>query len=197
MTRFNASLAVSTLMVFFTFGASVRDALGVDWIAETAPYNVDSNWSSSFVPDQEVAAITNGGTAIIDDTPPDISRLRLGNTDFGGRGTLEILSGGELFATEVEVGGSDFNTENGVGRLRIHRGAELIALTLTSEGDSSSSIVLGDVDGSGTACNMILSRSPLWNAPPVRPPAMSRNSGKLFKSRPETSTRASLSMSAA
>ncbi len=178
MTRTRDTFVVFTAVILLAIGTRPCAGQGAFecpggstcWTAETGSYNDDSNWEGGFVPDilqSENAAIVNGGTAFVDDTPIEPAILYLGRTAFNGIGSLEIRNGGKLFVGDgvgnglVHVGGSQFNTANGVGHLTVLRGGELETETLTSGGDSSSSIVLGQADGSGTAKATILGTS-IW-----------------------------------
>lgn len=150
ITRLGVALAA--MMTCVTLFPSARTTYGVDWIAETGLFGEDENWASGFVPDNEVARISNGGTAIVDDLMPDLADLFIGQTSFGGRGTVEVQRDGALFASGlVHVGGSSFNAANGFGQLFVDLGGEVITFNMTSGGDSESAIVLGGGGGSGTA----------------------------------------------
>lgn len=144
---------------------------GICWVAESGSYNDDDNWDGGVVPDifaGEAAVISNGGFAFVDDTPIEPLNLIIGQTSFNGLGSVEIREDGKLFVGDgqgsgglVRVGESSFNTANGEGHLTILRGGELEADTLTSGGHSSSSIVLGQTDGTGAAKLTILGSSTL------------------------------------
>ena len=178
MTRIRDTFAVCTAVVLLAIGTRPCAGQGAFecpggstcWIAETGSYNDANNWEGGFVPDillSENAAIVNGGTAFVDDTPIEPANLYLGRTAFNGIGSLEIRNGGKLFVGDgiigglVQVGRSQFDAATGVGHLTVLRGGELETETLTSGGDSSSSIVLGQAAGSGTAKVTILGTSTL------------------------------------
>lgn len=151
MSNIRYCIIVFTCVIYFVAGTRISLAQ-VEWVAETADYNADDNWASGFVPDAEQARVSNGGVAILSDVAPELAGLRIGQLEHTGNGTVELRNGAELFVNGlVRVGGSDFNALTGFGHLSIERGAELIALTMTSGGDPNSEIVLGAGGNSGVA----------------------------------------------
>ncbi|MGL4514542.1 MAG: hypothetical protein ACRCT8_15750 [Lacipirellulaceae bacterium] len=109
-------------------------AFDVTWTAGTSSWTTGSNWTGSAVPEatfEEVAIITNGGTALLSAPAPNAAGLTLG-LGSGQSGTLRVLSGGSIQFV-ASTGGTNGNArigENGVGTLAVLPGGSLSATSL-------------------------------------------------------------------
>lgn len=93
-------------------------AIGIWQPTEPANWNVDENWLvdfSPFVPSadfDEAAEISNGGTAIVNETVPDVVSLTV------SQGTVDVQNGGSLsMVRPFDVGGHMTIGANGIVRL--------------------------------------------------------------------------------
>jgi hypothetical protein len=146
----------------------------VNWTADPltpANWNLDGNWtgpSGSFVPSaefDEVAVISNGGTAWVADTPPNTGGITINS------GLVEIRTGGNLTSRTgdgeaangaVNVGGS------GLGRLSVLSGGVLNAPTIGMGGSADSELFL-----SGTASLNIAGNASLTRVTRIQGPSVS------------------------
>ena len=128
------------------------------WVGQDDVYESSANWDTGFIPEgvlDEVAIINNGGTAIVNGLATSPGGVILGQAA-ADSGTLQVDSGGSLTAV-VGVDGFGVATgeivvgQNGAGHVLVANGGSLGAEALSSGGSADSSIVLGQVGGSGTA----------------------------------------------
>ncbi len=154
LTKYPLAIAATALLVLG--GRSANAQVQVPWNVDTGFYSVGANWLGGFPPYanfDDIGVINNGGTAQVNDTPPSPSGIIIGQGS-ADSGTLEVLSGGNL---SVVLGGMGTTAgqvvvgQSGEGLLTVHRGGTLTTERLASGGASTSSIILGDTGGSGTA----------------------------------------------
>lgn len=143
-----------------------QDAGVDDWYATIggAP-GASDNWSdgagNDFVPTnefEEIAVITNGGTAFVDLMPngsaaePNPGGIILGRAT-GETGSLEVRMGGALNVLPWTTDGTNGNIvvgQSGLGLLTVEGGGSIIGESISVGGAAGSSLIAG-VDGSGTA----------------------------------------------
>ena len=136
-----AVLALASIALTFSAHAQVL------WLPTGAGnWDVATNWSGTYVPTSaDLAAITNGGTAIVSDNPGDCGQINIG--DNGGTGNCIVTTGGVLtFDTWLYVGCSENGSDPGEG---------LCTLIVTNgtvnkgAGDQYGSLVIGDANCQG------------------------------------------------
>jgi len=140
---------LSVALLAIGAGSVSGQAFEVNWDVATGDWGNSSSWDTLFSPPQaqfdELAVISNGGTASVTGTEPDVGAIILGNNG-GETGALEILSGGNLVSRV-----SDFLLTDGVvvvgnlgtGTLSVLPGGTLTAVGLTQGGSNDSTLILG------------------------------------------------------
>jgi hypothetical protein len=109
-------------------------AFDVLWNAGTSSWTTGANWVGGAVPEatfEEVAIITNGGTALLSEPAPNAAGLTLG-LGSGQSGTLRVQSGGSIQFV-ASTGGTNGNArigENGVGTLAVLPGGSFTATSV-------------------------------------------------------------------
>lgn len=134
-------------LVAAIFGMTCGLAHGFDvqWTAGTSSWTTGSNWDGGNVPEaffEEVAIITNGGTAQLNAPAPDAAGLVLG-LGVNQSGSLRVLAGGSIQFVS-STGGTDGSArigENGVGSLTVLPGGSVSTTSLDL--NPGSTIVFG------------------------------------------------------
>jgi hypothetical protein len=128
-------------------------AFDVFWTAGTGNWTTGTNWDLGEVPEaffEDVAIVTNVGTAQLSSPAPDVAGLILG-LGAGETGSLQVLGGGSINFV-ASTGGTDGSVrvgESGTGVLEVQPGGSLTGTSLDS--NPGSSIVLG---GSGSPATL-------------------------------------------
>jgi hypothetical protein len=119
-------------------------------VAGPADWNVGGNWNPAFVPDaqfNENSVIEANRSAFVSTTVPNPGGITINS------GTLDVRAGGSLTAAPgtLMTGNLTVGTDTGTATLLVKRGGSLGAQQLATGGATSTQIVLGESDGSGTA----------------------------------------------
>lgn len=155
--RLIAALATVCCLALQVRQAHAQAVLVTFNVAGPADWNVNGNWSPAFVPDgslNEIAILNQGRSAFVADAPISPGGVTMDNA------TLEIRSGGNLMVVAgPSTTGDVIAGQSAATNLTVKRGGTLTAQGLTTGGTAASTLLLGEITGSGVSAVSVTNAS--------------------------------------